>query len=171
MHVPAQPTEEVFWTWMDLMGGARLDELPPGIELDGDLELVGNPRVKSLPRNLKVSGYCILRDLPNLKEIPGGLEVAEWLGVCGCGSLHRVGRSVRVARKFYLADVHPEIRVCDDLECHLLDTSIPGEWHLFRGVGHFCQRSDTEVSAAISAAKNETLMWRSVRKATTSGGP
>ena len=168
MRALTRPTEEVFWTWLDLMGGARLDELPPGIELDGDLELVGNPRVTALPGNLKVNGYCILRALPNLKEIPDGLEVVEWLGVCGCGSLHRVGRSVRVAREFYLADVHPDIHVCDDLECRRLDTSISREWHLFRGVGHFCQRSDMEVSAAISASRNETLMWRSVSTASTS---
>ncbi len=163
-------TEESFWTWLDLMGGARLDELPPGIVLEDDLRLEENPRVTALPPRLTVNGFCLLRGLPNLKEVPDGLVVSDWLGVDECPSLTRVG-AVKVGGDAYLALLNPDIRLSVGMECHELvlgglgDTDgtvdVPDGFRATVSV-----RPHSDVIHSIESARRSAFISRAMRSTT-----
>ncbi len=78
-------TEETFWLWLDLFGGARLDELPPGIVVDDWVCLADNNRVTTLPERLTAPGIEVVR-CPCFTHITRGVKVDSVLTVEGCPS-------------------------------------------------------------------------------------
>ncbi len=99
-------TEASLRAWLDLFDGDRLDDLPPGIVVDGDLDLSYRWRVTGLPRDLTVNGDLIVRGCHALRSLPDGLK-ATVIDAQFCYSLEHVGRGLRVHRLV--------LKFCDDL--------------------------------------------------------
>lgn len=68
---------------LTLRGASKLQGLPDGLKINGDLRLINCAQLRSLPKNLEIDGSLIIRGCPRLEELPACIRVRKHLYLIG----------------------------------------------------------------------------------------